>query len=255
MKQQRLTAIVSFITLIFCCALPADALELGARATYWFPAFTGDVKVDGGGLAGSDANLKDNLGVGNEAFPSYEAFGGWGRHHLSLMYTPIDYSGTSTLTQPVIFGGQTFTPGTTVATDLRLRMLDLEYEYTVLDMENILAGFSIGGILKVKYFDGDAQMNAPGQAASQSVHQPVPGLGIAAHIGLLADILEARARVSGIAYGSNNLFEALGELSWTPFPFLDLTAGYRYLQVHIDNSDLFLSAQLTGPYVGVTVSF
>ena len=74
-------------------------------------------------------------------------------------------------------------------------------------------------------------------------------------VDLLAGILEARAQVTGVAYSSNYLYEALADLSVTPFPFLDIHGGYKVIRLKIDRNDNFLDAQFAGPYVGLTVSF
>jgi hypothetical protein len=255
MKRSQWMALCALAVLL-CTAMPADAFEIGARALYWFPAFKADMKADSAGLSGTSLDLKDNLGVGNKGIPTIEAFGGLGKHHLSLGYTPISYSGSTTLAAPVTFNGKVFAAGI-VDTDLKLRMLDLEYRYTLLDMENILAGFSLDAIGQIKYIDGEAKMNAPatGTEADFTIRSPIPMIGVGAHIGLLAGILEARAKLTGVAYSSNYLYEALADLSVTPFPFLDIHAGYKVIRIKIDRNDAFLDAQFMGPYVGLTVSF
>ena len=255
MKRLRLTAFFCALVPFLFLALPVGAFEIGARAYYWFPAFKTDLKSNSAGLPGTDLDLKDNLGVGTEAFPSLDAFGAWGDHHLSLTYTPVNYSGSTIPGNPIYFNGQTFAAGTRINTDLKLRMLDLEYRYTFLDVENILAGFSLDAIGQIKVIDGEAKLTAAGKEAKDSVLFPLPMVGLGAHIGLLADILEARAKVTGIAYSGNYFYEALADISWTPFPFLDLHAGYKIIRLRIDHKDLFLNSEFTGPYVALTVSY
>ena len=219
------------LTLLLSSAVPAGAFEIGARALYWFPTMKADMKADSDAKAGTDLNLKDNLGVGSESFPTFEAFGGVGKHRLSLAYTPIKYSGSTRLASPVNFNGQTFAAGSDVNTDLKLRMLDLEYQYKFLDLENILAGFSLSAIGQIKYIDGEAKMEAPATATSAdfTVRVPIPMVGVGAHIGLLAGLLEARAKVDG-----RGLFPQLS-LRGAGGPFLDPLPlpGYpRRLQDH-----------------------
>jgi hypothetical protein len=255
--KKSLWTVFCVLALLLFSAMPLGAFEIGARALYWFPTMKADMKADSDGKAGTTLDLKDNLGVGTESFPTFEAFGGLGKHRISLAYTPIKYSGSTKLTAPVTFNGQTFTAGTDVNTDLKLRMLDLEYQYKFLDLENILAGFSLSAIGQIKYIDGEARMEAPATAtaADFKVRAPIPMVGLGAHIGLLAGLIEARAKVTGVAYSSNYLYEALADLSLTPFPFLDIHAGYKVIRLKIDRNDVFLDSQFTGPYVGLTVSF
>jgi hypothetical protein len=256
MKRSRWATLCGALMLLTLCAMPANAFEIGARALYWFPAFKTDMKADNAGIVGDTINIKDQLGVGTEYFPIFEAFGGLGKHQVSLSYTPIVYSESTTLTSNVTFNGKTFAAGSNVETDLTLRMLDLTYQYTFLDMENILAGFSLAAIGQIKYLDGEAKMNQPGKSADFTVRYPIPMVGLGAHLGFLLDILELRAKVTGIGYSSGNyLYEALADLSLTPFPFLDIHAGYKVIRVKIDRNDVFLDSEFTGPYIGVTVSF
>ena len=255
MKRSRRMAVLFAMALLFFNTMPAAAFEIGARALYWFPAFKADMKVSGAGLAGDNLNLRDDLGVGNSSSPSFEAFGGMGRHSLSLAYTPMDYSGSALLGRQITFNGQTFAAGSSVDTDLKLRMVDLEYRYTLLDAENILAGFSLGAIGKIKYLDGEAKLSSAGKVASDTIRLPVPMVGLGARIGILFRIIEARMKVTGIAYPDNYLYEGTADLAFTPFPFLDITAGYRATRMRIDRNDTFLNSEFAGPYVGLTVGF
>lgn len=256
MKRLQWTALCALALILFS-AMPVGAFEIGARALYWFPTLKADVRADRDGVPGTTLDVKDQLGLSNESFPSFEVFGGLGKHHLSLAYTPLKYDGSTIVTSPITFNGVTYSTGVKVDTSLKLRMLDLEYQYRLLDMENILAGFSLSAIGQIKYIDGETKLEATAFSTSSdyNVRVPIPMLGIGAHIGLLAGILEARAKVAGSAYSSNYLVEAMAELSASPFPFVDINAGYKYIKLKIDRRDVYLNSQFSGPYIGVTVSF
>ena len=83
----------------------------------------------------------------------------------------------------------------------------------------------------------------------------MPMVGLGAHIGILHELLEMRAKVTGIGYSGSYFYEALADLSFTPFPFLDIHAGYKTMRLKIDYSDLFLDSEFSGPFVGLTVKF
>ena len=257
MKRTWMTAAYAALFSCLCAAAPAAAFELGARGLYWFPSLTADIKVDDGGVAGDKINLKDTLGIEDESFPSFEVFLGHKRHRLTVAYTPVSYSGATMLNQKIVFNGQTFTANTPVNSSLDLRMLDADYRYAFLDAENGVAGFSLGLILQVKFIDGEAKIHAPSlQTGSDfSFQVPLPMLGLGAHVGLLSDILALRAKATGIAYSGNYLYEAQADLSFTPFPFVDIHGGYKVIRLKIDYDDLLLDSQFTGPYVGLAVSF
>jgi hypothetical protein len=213
------------------------------------------MKVDSGAIKGTEFDVKDDLGLGSKAYPSLEVFGGWGKHHLGLLYTQANYSGSTVLASPITFNGTTFASGTSIDSSLKIRMLDFTYKYDFLDMSNILAGFSLSAVGKLKYLDGDASLSGGGQQAANTLRLPIPMVGIAAHIGLLANILEARAEVSGFTYSGYSFYEAFTDLSLTPFPLIDIHAGYKIIALKLDRDDAYFNGQIAGPYVALTVSF
>ena len=258
--------ILAGICLIAGCVLliglvpAANALEFGARAYYWFPMLNGNLRVDNELISGTEIDLKDDLGIGNEGIPSVEAFIGTDKHHLSLMYTAVDYEGESQISRNIEFMGKKYAANALVNSDFKLRMLDLEYQYDLLNMENILAGFSLGLIGKIKYIDTEIKLasNTAGSVNNwkQSVAVPIPMVGVGAHIGLLAKILEARAKITGIGYSGSMFYDAMADISVTPFPFLDIHGGYRIMKLKIDGvSDVYSDVEFSGPYVGLTVGF
>ncbi len=261
MKKSRRTIVftlaVVMVFLIFSAS--AQALEFGARGYWWLPELSGDLRVDRNGVVGTNINAKNDLGIGDESYPSVEAFAGAGRHHISLMYTKADYSGEKSLTRTVNFMGKVYAIGNVVQSDLTFTMLDLEYQYDIIDLENILAGLSLGIIGKVKYIEGEARLRASSLEFDEREYfkAPVPMVGLALHVGILADILEARVKGTGIGYSSGNTFyEGLAEVSFTPFPFLDIHGGYRVMKLEVDNiSDVYADIEFKGPYVGLTIGF
>jgi hypothetical protein len=137
-------------------------------------------------------------------------------------------------------------------------MLDLEYQYDLVNLENILAGFSLGLIGKIKYVDGETTLRDPSipLAASETLKVPIPMIGVGAHIGILANILEARAKVTAAGYSADNLiYEAMADLSLSPFPFMDIHGGYKIIKLKIDRRDYFMDSAFAGPYVGLTIGF
>lgn len=241
----------AFFTTLF--SQSASALEFGARGYYWFPSLKSNMRVDGSTIRGTEFNLKDNLSLGSEGYPSVEIFAGLGKSHLSVMYTQADYNGVTTLVSPITFNGTTFNG--TVASSFKIKMIDLAYKYDLIDMSNILAGFSLSAIGKLKYVEGDTSMAGSGVAASETFKIPVPMVGAAAHVGILADILEARAEVTGIGYNGNYLYEALADISLTPFPLIDIHGGYKIIGIHVDHKDVYFASDFAGPFVALTIGF
>ncbi len=260
MKKSRRTIVCALaVCIVFLiCSASVQAIEFGVRGYWWLPELSGNFSVDKDGIAGTNIDVESDLDIGDESYPSVEAFAGVGAHHIILMYTKAEYSGKETLGRTVHFMGKQYTGGTAVQSDLQFTMLDVEYQYDILDLENILAGLSVGIIGKVKYIDGQFRLKdkALGLDEEESFKAPVPMLGLALHVGILADILEARVRGAAIAYSGNTFYEGLAEISYTPFPFLDIQGGYRMMKLDVDDiSDVYADIKFRGPYIGLTISF
>jgi hypothetical protein len=256
MKRLILPVVVS---LLFPVA--GFAFEVGVKAAYWIPEFSGSFRLDGGGVQGTRLDFKDDLAVNDENFAFGEAWLWVGRHHLTLSGMEVDYSGDETLAKEIVFGGTTFVANGAVESRLEYTMLDLAYQFDLLDLENVLAGFSVGPIVQVKYLDGEVKMSGEGQIngatgqvkESESFQFPIPLLGLGAHVGILADFLEVRARIVGLTYQGDWLYEAQGEVTFSPFPFIEIVGGYRRFDIDVDRDDVLLDYTQTGPYAGVSV--
>jgi hypothetical protein len=259
----RRLAILFALSGLFLSVRAASAFEVGAKAAYWLPRFSGEFRLDSSGIEGTTVDLKDDLGIDDENFFFGEAWLWVGDHHLTLSGTRIDYSGEETLSEEVIFGGQTFVVGGRAESSLEYTMLDLAYQYDLIDLENPLGGFSLGPILQVKYLDGEVKMSGDGVVngvtghaeESQTFRFPLPMVGLGAHVGILADWLELRLRGVGMGYQGDTIFDLQGEAAFTPFPFLEIVGGYRHFVINVDRDDVLLDYTQSGPYVGVGLVF
>lgn len=246
---------LSLLLAVLLLPVSSLAFEIGARGYYWFPSLDGSVKVDELGIVGTIIDFDNDLGIEDENYPSVEVFVGLGKHHLSLAYTDLDYSGQKVVTRDIVFKGKTFSVSDLVTSSIEYKMVDLHYQYDFLDLENILAGFSLGGVFHVKYLDGDIRMQTTGIDEKEDFTVPIPMLGVNLHMGILADILEARVRGTGITYSGNSVYEVMAEISLTPFPFFSVHGGYKRFFVDIDEDDVVFDYHMSGPYVALTVSF
>ena len=233
----------------------SSAFEIGARGYYWFPTLDGTVKVDEASIIGETIDFDKDLGIEDENYPSVEVFVGGGNHHLSFTYTDIDYSGRKTLTREIQFGGETYSASDTVTSSIQYKMMDLLYQYDFLNLENVLGGVSLGGVFQVKYLDGDVSLKTTGIDEKEDFTIPIPMIGLNLHIGILAQILQARLRATAISYSESTIYELMCDISWTPFPLVDIHGGYRTFVIDIDEDDLTFDYDMSGPYVALTLSF
>lgn len=249
------TALALCCLVLFSGATAAQALEFGVRGYYWFATVSGDIGSGVNGSGFSKLSIRDDLGIDNENLPSAEVYFGAGRHHLSLMYTPLDYTGDAVLSKPVSFNGSLYPAGSAAHSEFKTTMLDLDYQYDIVNLENFLAGFSFGPVIKVKFLDGYVKLSTTGIDQKETFTYPLPMLGVGAHIGILANILEARARATAMGYSGNYIYDVMADISYTPFPFLDIHGGYRYMKVKYDEQNTYINTDFSGPYVALTIGY
>jgi outer membrane protein len=253
MKRVFLSCICFFAVLGM--ALPAAAVELGVRGYYWFPELSGDMRVDDAGIVGTTIDLEKDLGIDDESYPVVEVFAGIGKHHLSLVYYNLDVDGDTVLSRDITFNGEDFRFSERVTSNLEYDHYDIMYRYDLIDLENFLAGGSLGLVARVMIFDGSAAITSATVTAKEDFTVPIPMLGANFHVGILKDILEARVLVTGIGYSDSTAFDGQAEVSVTPFPFLDIHGGYRFFIIDVDEDDVLFDFDNSGPYVALTVSF
>ncbi len=256
MKKNFIAALATLSVMIIFCAPSVYALGFGAQARVWIPTFEGELRVDDGSVTGTEMDLQDDLGIDDEYFPGAEAFFGIGDHEITVSFSQIDLSGSKKISKDITFNGDTYPAGTNVDSELTTSMIDLEYQYKFLNLENILAGFSLGLIAKVKFFDGEFNLSSSAVESREDIQVPVPMLGLGAKIGILADVLEARAKVAGIGYDGSYSYDASADISVNPFPFLNIYGGYRIMSLKIDDvEDIYTKMDFYGPYAGLAITF
>lgn len=237
----------------------ASALEAGVRGMYWGSAVSGDVRTVTGGVAGTVLDLKGDLDLEDKGVFNGEVFLKAGHLTLRVAYTPLKYSGSTVLSKPVVFDGNTFPSGTPVSSNLETKVVDGDLQWDLLDPDLGVASANVGVFLRLKYIDGSVGISSDNASlplsAAQDFRLPIPEVGVAAGVGILKDFLRADARASGMAYSGSHLYEGDAFLSVIPFPFLRLQGGYRFIDLKVDESDLKGSLKIRGPYAGIQVAF
>ena len=80
-------------------------------------------------------------------------------------------------------------------------------------------------------------------------------LGVNLHVGIIADLVEAQVKVTGITYGDGSILDGQADISYTPLPFVDIHGGYRFFTIDMDVDDLGFNYNTSGPYIALTVSY
>lgn len=254
----RRFALIPAALALLALAAPAFALpgfEAGVRGYYWFPDLSAKIQTFTPPVTGTKFDAKDDLGVTDENFPAGEAFVRFGRVHLRAGYMSVSYDGNKMLTRTIVFDGQTYAVGENVVSSLDVKMLDGDVQIDLLRPDFVAASFNLGLIVKVKYVDGTVELTGGGVTETRDFKVPIPMVGLAAGVGILKNTLRAEARVTGIAYSGNHLYEGDVFASFVPFPFFRIQGGYRAIDLKVDEDDIVAELKMKGPYVGAQVSF
>jgi hypothetical protein len=138
---------------------------------------------------------------------------------------------------------------------LDLKMIDGEVQFDLLQPDVAAVAFNLGLIAKVKYVDGNVELRNSTNTETRDFKAPIPMVGVAAGVGFLENMVRADARVAGIAYSGDHLFEGDVYASFAPVPFFRVQGGYRLIDFKIDEDDILAKLKLKGPYIGAQLSF
>ncbi len=239
---------------LFVLTSTSHAFDVGVRGHLWLANVDGQIQGNNGDT-GSVLNLQDDLDFGYSWVPFGEAFVGIGRHHFSFGITYFDQSETHRPGKSLQFAGESFASDAQLDSNLQWTMLEMEYSFTLLDLENILAGFSLDVFLAGRYQTGNMSIESGSQKGDIDFSWIRPLGGLQLHLGFLADVLEVRLKGGGYWASDEHLVDAIAEVSLTPFAFMDLGLGYRFLSVDLESDGLDQDYDLAGPFAGITVSF
>lgn len=251
MKRLAVAALV-VLALLFTGSNASAVVDVEGR--YWFSNLDDKIQVTGAGVTGTEIDLVNDLGVDDKKnFFDARITLELGSHKLRYGYMPLKWDGNNTLSQSIVFNGQTYSATTNVDSELKMDYHRLGYEYDIIDTLNN----KLGIIFEVKYFDGNASLKAPGAGLdeSESFKAPIPTVGIAAQVGLPL-LISVGGEVTGISLGSK-AYMVDGEVGVNikPFPFVIISGGYRVFMLHLENNDDLADLTVKGPFVMLRADF
>lgn len=248
--------VVLLIALLLFTPLHALADELIAvKAGYQLLSPEGSIAGTVNGF-GQQVDVDDDLNLADSEEFTGELSLNWGNSKLSFNYLPIDFSGTGTLTVNGQFNGQDFSVNDRVRSAMTIDLYDIGYTYYLLNFDDLPTRFQLGLELAVKIADVDVSFNdlTQGFVESESVTAPIPTVGARTRIAL-ADFLGVAGRIGYLEYDGNHFLDAEAQLEFSPLPMVGVYAGYRYFDLKIDEDDVYVETELSGPFGGLMVRF
>jgi hypothetical protein len=251
---RRIATITALFSLL---ASPAFADEMFSfKAGYLSLNPSGDVAVSADGITGTTLDVEDDLSLDDSEDYFLEAALQLGSFRLFAAYLPISFSGNSVLDRDIDFNGETFVQGSRVETDVDIDIYEAGLAWYLLNIDDMPVRVQFGPEATVKYVDAQARMQdgTSGINESDSFGAPVPTIGARARVAI-GDSLGAVGRVGYMEYGSNSFLDVDAQVEFSPLPMVGLFAGYRYLDVDLDENDVMIDATFSGPHAGAFIRF
>ncbi len=244
---------------LFATAEPAASarfVEVWGEFRYWRPTLESKIVASTAALFGTTLDPVSDLGLEEEqnAFEGRVGLTFFGRHKLRIGYLPLSFEGDRTITGSINFDGQTFSASTRVLTNLDLKILRGGYGFDFFKTPVT----SLGILFEVHYFDGTARLRSSTGTPDEEVEfrVPVPVLGLAFRAYPITRILSVGAEVVGVSFGSRGHYlDGEASLTFSPWPFVELTGGYRVIDLHGEEGDDTLDLRLHGPFASLTLRF
>ena len=252
-KKCKVLFLLFFLMMLAGSALADELLSLKLGYQLLSPGGTLAGTVNG---VGQKVDLERDLDLDNSQNVTAEIALQWGNARLSLNYLPINFSGTGTLTVAGTFNGETFSIDDRVSSKLDINLYDVGFTYYLVNMDDLSTRFQLGLELAVKV--ADAEVRFSDQTAdfteTESALVPIPTVGARVRVGL-SDFLGVAGRVGYMEYDGNHFTDAEVQVEFSPFPVVGIYAGYRFFDLKIDESDLFVETDFSGPFGGLLVRF
>jgi hypothetical protein len=193
---------------------------------------TTNIRLDSSAnVPGTQVNAEHVLGLdGSDFEPKFQAMVRVGeRHRLRFDYFTLDRTGNATLSAPVVFRDVVLQVGDPVQTNLSLRSLGINYEYSFIHRERFELAATIGV--------NDTDISAQARVSTQTRHVdqkedqagPLPTIGLdSTYVLSKRFYLDARAQYIKVAIdhldGSLGLYELAGLYRFRPN--VSLALGY-----------------------------
>ncbi len=249
----RVSFVVIFF-LIFSYTVHADE-SFSLKVGYQMLSPSGDLAAEVSGI-GTTLDLENDLDLDDSENITAELAVTLGDFKLTAGYLPLSFEGNTRLSRPIIFDGDLFTAGTQVVSSLDVDILDLGLTWYFINMDDASTRFQLGVELAAKITDAEAQLNDLTFNTSESISEtlPIPTLGLRGRVAF-GDFVGVNGRVGYLGYSDNHFLDADIQLEVSPIPLLGAYAGYRFLDIEIDESDFFLDSDFSGFYAGAFFRF
>lgn len=251
-SSMRFMLAIAFLVFFVSPSL-ADEL-FSFKAGYYTLNPEGDIAVSGSGIPGTKVDMDEDLSLDDSDDFFAEAILQFGDFRLYAGYLPINFSGESILTQDVDFNGETFVIGSHVETEVQIDIYEAGLAWFLINLDDMPVRIQFGPEVAVKYVDASLKMQDDSLIEAETLGVALPSVGARLRVAV-ADYLGVVGRAGYIEYNDNSFMDFDAQVELSPLPLVGVYAGYRYLDLDVDESDVFIDATFSGPYAGAMVRF
>ena len=256
MSKKILLALV-ILVFIPCLAFAQKGPTIELEGRYWITDLKGKIKVSEADF-GERIDFKRDLGIKDENFPDVRLTWYTGpKSKIRVAYTQADFEGDENLNRTVEFEGQTYTAGTRVETDVKVKYLRLGWAWQFIDIgEGVV---KLGTLVEGKGFWVKASLEAPDLGPpvkeSEKFLFGLPTIGIALDVNP-HKMVNIFAEASGLAAGNYGyVYDAEVGVKLIPVKFLSIIGGYRIFDIKAKHSHDHARLMVHGPFAGATLRF
>ena len=258
-RSLRFFMITFALTALTCGPVQADEI-VSLKAGYLMLSPEGSFAADGNVLSGTMIDLEKDLGFDDSESYFVEGALNFGAFRLAVSYLPLEFSGSGLLTRNIVFNDQTFEANAQTTSEVKIDIIDAGLTWNIINIDDLPTRIQIGPELSVKYVEADLTMTGVEALSGISITEtesakvPIPTLGARARIGF-SDFLALVGRVSYSEYQDNRFLDAEAQVEFSPTPLVGIFGGYRYFDINVDDSGVFVDATFSGPFAGAFIRF
>lgn len=177
--------------------------------------------------------------------------------NIYLMASPMEFDGTGSKAASFKFGDDTFSANVPFYSKLTLDHYDIGLYYGIPFIKTASAetvNFDVGLNVRIYDLELELRQDATSLEESEDFTLPLPMLYLALQIEPV-DFLAIEAEARGISISGNKLYSLIGRVKFNLFGPVFAAAGYRYDRLKIDEEDVEVDIDFSGPFIEAGFKF
>lgn len=249
----RILFIGMFFISLTSVAQADEAVSL--KVGYLLLTPSGEIAVKDNGI-GTKVDLESDLGLDDSGGITAEAALALGDIKVTVGYLPLAFEGDSVLTRSVLYNGTYYSSGSPVQSSLDLDIIDTGLTWFFINLDDVPTRFQLGLELAAKITAAETSLTDKSSGLTESASETlaIPTIGLRARVAF-SDFVGIAGRVGYLEYSDNHFLDGDVQIEFSPLPMVGLYAGYRYIDLAIDESDVFVDTDFSGFYGGAFVRF